>query len=57
MFTDKANEICLLNVLKEYSDEKHILSMSDIISKMNSIYDFSPDRRTVCSAIETSLSS
>lgn len=55
MFTDKANEICLLNVLKKYSDEKHILSMSDIISKINSIYDFSPDRRTVCSAIETSL--
>lgn len=52
MFTDKANAICLLNVLKEYSDEKHILSMRDIISKMNSIYDLRPDRRTVYSAIE-----
>jgi len=52
MFKDKANVICLLLILKEYSDEKHILSMKEIISKMKAVYDISLDRRTVYGAVE-----
>lgn len=44
MFTDKANVICLLNIFREYSDEKYILSMKEIIAKMKSIYDIDIDR-------------
>ena len=50
MITDRANAICLLEILREYSDEKNILQMKDIISKMNTIYGIHPDRRTVYSA-------
>lgn len=52
MFTDKANVICLLNIFKEYSDEKHILSMKEIIANMKSIYDIDIDRRTVYGAVD-----
>lgn len=51
MITDRANAICLLEILREYSDEQHILSMKDLISKLNAIYGLKPDRRTVYSAI------
>ena len=51
MMTDRANAICLLEILREYSDEEHILAMRDLIQKMNSLYDLKPDRRTVYSAI------
>lgn len=51
MMTERANTICLLEILREYSDAEHILSMREIIQKMNTIYDLKPDRRTVYSAI------
>ncbi len=51
MVTDRANAICLLEILKEYSDENNILQMKDIISKMNIIYGLTPDRRTIYSAV------
>ncbi len=51
MLTDRANAICLLEILKEYSDTNHILTMGQIISKMNIIYGIKPDRRTVYSAV------
>ena len=38
MLTEKANAICLLEVLKEYSDAEHILPMRKIIAKMQSLY-------------------
>ena len=38
MLTEKANAICLLEVLKEYSDAEHILPMREIIAKMQSLY-------------------
>lgn len=53
MLTEKAITICLLEVLREYSDENHILSMGDIISKLNGRYGLKPDRRTIYSAMET----
>ena len=52
MLTDRANAICILEILREYSDENHILSMREVISKLNSIYAKKPDRRTVYSSIE-----
>ncbi len=52
MVTDRANVICLLEILREYSDENNILSMKDIQQKMNDIYGIDPDRRTVYSAVE-----
>ena len=53
MLTEKAITICLLEVLREYSDENHILSMGEIISKINVRYGLNPDRRTIYSAFET----
>ena len=53
MLTEKAITICLLEVLREYSDENHILSMGEIISKINARYSLNPDRRTIYSALET----
>ncbi|MBO4971588.1 MAG: WYL domain-containing protein [Clostridia bacterium] len=53
MLTEKAIAICLLEVLREYSDFNHILSMSEIIGKIRNIYGLTPDRRTVYSALDT----
>lgn len=52
MLTDRANAICILDILREYSDENHILPMRELIAKMGAVYDLKPDRRTVYSAIE-----
>lgn len=52
MLTERAITICLLEVLREYSDFNHILSMSEIIGKIKSIYGLTPDRRTVYSALD-----
>lgn len=52
MFTNRATAICLLEVLKEYSDENHILPMREVVSHMNRDYGLSPDRRTIYDAIE-----
>ena len=51
MITDKANAICILNILKEYSDEDHIMQMKDILEKLTLEYGLGPDRRTVYSAM------
>lgn len=51
MLTEKANAICLLDILKEYSDAEHILPMREIIAKMQSLYGMKLDRRTVYSAV------
>ena len=49
--TAKANTICILKILEEYSDGDNILRMSDIIHKMERDYGLSIDRRTVYSCI------
>ena len=51
MLTEKANAICLLEVLKEYSDVEHILPMREIVAKMQSLYGIKIDRRTVYGAV------
>jgi len=45
----KASIFCILAILKENSDENHILEMKDIIGKMRALYGISIDRRTVTS--------
>ena len=50
MKTDRAITICLLHVLREYSDD-HILSMQEIRQKMQLLYHIQPDRRTIYSSI------
>lgn len=50
--TDRANTICLLQILREYSDPEHILPMGEIIAKLRTTYDINIDRRTVYSSIE-----
>ena len=52
MVSNRANAICLLKLLQEYSDEAHILSMREIKEKLKSIYDITIDRRTVYSTVE-----
>ncbi len=52
MITDKANMLCILRILKEYSDEAHILTMKEIKELLESEYDIKPDRRTVYGAVE-----
>jgi len=49
--SDKANMLCILYILEEYSDEKHILTQKEIISKMKLLYDRTIDRRTIYGAI------
>ncbi|MGI6763891.1 MAG: hypothetical protein ACOX4S_01020 [Anaerovoracaceae bacterium] len=40
-------------MLREYSDEGHILSMGEIREFLFKEYDIYPDRRTVTGAMET----
>lgn len=53
MLTEKAITICLLEILKEYSDDKHVLTTGEIISKLDHLYGLKPDRRTIYSAFDT----
>ena len=53
MLPEKANIICLLNILKEHSDSDHPLAMGKIIKKMENAYGIKPDRRTIVSGIDT----
>ena len=53
MLTEKAITICLLEVLREYSDENHILSMGEITAKIKAMYGLTPDRRTIYSSLKT----
>ncbi len=50
--TDRANMLCILHILEEYSDADHILTTKDIQSKMKSLYDKTVDRRTIYSAVQ-----
>ena len=49
--TAKANTLCVLEILKEYSDYDNIMKMKDIIAKMKNDYDLKVDRRTVYSCV------
>lgn len=53
MLPEKANIICLLKILREYSDLNHPIPMREIIEKMEKLYGIKPDRRTIVSGIDT----
>ena len=53
MNTNKANTVCMLKILEEYSDEDHILTAKEISEKFKTLYDMTLDRRTVYSTINT----
>lgn len=36
--TNRANTVCTLKILTEYSDAGHILRMQDLIGKMKGLY-------------------
>ncbi len=50
--TAKANTVCLLEVLTEYSDRDNILKMGDIMRHMDEDYGLKLDRRTVYTGID-----
>ena len=52
MVTDKANILCILKILQDYTDENHILNAREIQDKMEQLYGKKTDRRTVYSAVE-----
>ena len=56
MVTDKANILCILKILQDYSDESHILNARQIIEKLKAIYGKEADRRTVYGAVDGLLS-
>ncbi len=47
MLPEKTYIICILKILEDFSDPKHILAMGDIQNKLKTIYDIEADRRTV----------
>lgn len=48
---DRAIAICVLEILREYSDEDNILTRKNIEQKLSVLYDLEPDRRTIYEAI------
>jgi len=53
MRNDRSLVLAVERVLREYSDEGHILSMGEIRELLFKDYDIYPDRRTVTAAMET----
>lgn len=49
----RVNLLGLLEILKKYSDENHILSIDQIQNYMEDEYGISPDRRSIYKAIDT----
>ena len=47
MLGDRANIVCLYKILEKYSDEEHILSMSDITGYFMQDYGMKIDRPRV----------
>lgn len=52
MRPDKVNPLYLLYILREYTDENHILSMHEIFEKLRVLYGCEVDRRTIYSYME-----
>ena len=51
--TKKMLNILILDILKEYSDEKHRLTQQEIIRLLKANYDMECDRRSVKSNVES----
>ena len=48
----KKNLLAVLHILREYSDEEHILTQKMISNKLNELYDLDLDRRTIYKNME-----
>lgn len=51
LLSAKANVICILKILEEYSDPNHILTSGEIRAKLEKQYGLKVDRRTLYGAI------
>ncbi len=51
MVDKKLSILCILNILKEYSDEDHPLLIKDIIEKVKDKYDLELERKTISNNI------
>ena len=49
----KMANLCILNILKEYSDEQHLLTQSDIIKKIEDEYGLQLERKSISSNIDS----
>ena len=49
----KLSILYTLEILKEYSDENHLLTQSDIISKINQVYGMECERKSIAMNIES----
>lgn len=47
MISSKVTIICLYEILKQYSDESHIMSAEDIRKKLKLVYDVDMERRAI----------
>ncbi len=52
MNNDRANVLRILNIFKEYSDDQHIMTSTDVIKKFQQQFGKKIDRRTVYSAVD-----
>ena len=48
----KLSILCILEILKDYSDENHLLSQTEIVKKLNSIYGIECERKSVGANID-----
>ncbi len=53
IYTKKTAILCILDILKEDSDENHPLTQKDIINKLKTKYQLEIERKTIGSTIET----
>lgn len=52
MFDKKMAMLYILDILKEYSDENHLLTHKDIINKLNNIHHIELERKTVATNLD-----
>ena len=52
MFDKKMAMLYILDIMKEYSDENHLLTHKDIINKLNNIHHIELERKTVATNLD-----
>ena len=52
MFNKKMTLLYILDILREYSDENHLLTQQNIIDKLKAIYLIDIERKTISSTID-----
>ena len=52
MFDKKMAMLYILDIMKEYSDENHLLTHKDIINKLNNIHHVELERKTVATNLD-----